>query len=100
MYRIAKIICSKNKLIFDNINDLVKLLYEFTCENCHQNFLPGDYEIYGNFIQQYDPKSYHIKKLKANLNGNYKLWTNQDIQKEIDRMSTLDYDTFTIHTWI
>jgi len=80
---------------------LLKTLYYFTCENCNKQFIPGDYEIYGNFIQQFDPTLYHIKKIKTRLFGQHGgVWTDTQIQDKVDEIKNEDCDTFTIHTWI
>lgn len=80
-------------------DELLTTLYHFTCDNCSKNFIPSEYEMYGNFIQQKYPNSYHIKKIKTHLMGKHRSWTNNEIKESIEKYSKTDYDAFTIHTW-
>lgn len=78
----------------------IKYLYELTCMGATDNWIPADYEIYGNFIHKEFPRLYVKEKIKSSMRGKYNSWTNEELEAYIEEMKGTDYDTFTAHTWI
>jgi len=82
-------------------DELVTELYEITCRWANNNWIPADYEIYGNFVEKIDHRLYNKRHIKSNLKGKYSVWTNPEIEAYIKEMKELDqHDVFTLHTWI
>lgn len=97
----------QEKYLFLNFNanstdrmEAIKYLYELTCMGATDNWIPADYEIYGNFVHKEFPKLYSKEKIKTSMRGKYNSWTNEELEAYIEEMKGADYDTFTAHTWI
>lgn len=81
-------------------------VYEEICKKSCENWIPADYEIYGNYIEYFYPDFYNKVKFKTSLSGKHGNglppfpWTNEEILKEVDRVKSLDFDALTIHTWL
>jgi hypothetical protein len=75
-------------------------LYGATCREACNDFIPADYEIYGNYMTRFFPGLYDFKNIKTNLKGKYSPWTNTELESYINEMKDKDYDTITAHTWI
>ena len=78
----------------------IKEIYNLTCLGATDNWIPSDYEIYGNFVHKEFPKLYSKEKIKTFMRGKYQSWTNEELETYIKEMNGTDYDTFTAHTWI
>lgn len=80
----------------------IKELYELTCQGATDNWIPADYELYGNFVHKTFPEKYVMENIRTSMRGRYinQPWTNQDLEAYIEEMKGTDYDTFTAHTWI
>ena len=81
-------------------NQLIKVIYEKTCDKACDGWIPADYEIYGNFVEVFNSSLYEKQKIKTNLRGKYSEWTDTDLESYISEMKDKDYDTFTAHTWL
>lgn len=81
-------------------DESVKELYELTCKGATDNWIPADYELYGNFVHKTFPEMYVMEKIKTSMRGEYKEWKNEELEAYIEEMKGTDYDTFTAHTWI
>jgi len=95
------------KIIFDTpLNVLIEDAYKYVCERCCEDWIPADYEIYGNFVEKYEPDKYNKVKFKTKLSGKHGNglppfpWTDVEIAKEIDICEKLGFDALTVHTWI
>lgn len=86
--------------LLEHKQDLINSLYYMTCEYANDNWIPGDYEIYGNFVEKYHKKLYNKIKINSNLSGKYGEWTNEEIESHINKMRISNYDMYTLHTWI
>lgn len=84
----------------DNI--AIKNLYNLTCSGATDNWIPADYEIYGNFIEKFHSDMYTKVKIKTLMKGRYinEPWKNEELEQYIEEMKGTNYDTFTAHTWI
>lgn len=81
-------------------SELVNELYLITCRWANNNWIPADYEIYGNFVEKIDRRMYNKRHIKTNLKGKYAVWTNSEIEQYIKEMKELDqHEIFTLHTW-
>ena len=92
-----------DKSITQGITPSVESLYTKVCDlidSSGQDYLIADYELYGNYVTRYYPTLYHTKHIKTKLSGIYSQWNDDMISNIIASMSSQDYDTFTIHTWI
>lgn len=80
----------------------IKELYNLTCIGATDNWIPADYEIYGNFIEKLYPDMYTKVKIKTLMKGRYinQPWQDEELEQYIEEMKGTDYDTFTAHTWI
>jgi hypothetical protein len=80
----------------------IKELYNLTCIGATDNWIPADYEIYGNFIEKFYPDMYTKVKIKTLMKGRYinQPWQDEELEQYIEEMKGTDYDTFTAHTWI
>lgn len=92
-----------DKSVTQEIAPSVESLYSEVCELIDtrgQNYLIADYELYGNYVTEYFPQLYSIKYIKTKLSGLYAQWNDDMVYNIITSMSSQDYDTFTIHTWV
>lgn len=86
--------------------ELIEDVYKYICERCCEDWIPADYEIYGNFVEKYEPGKYNKVKFKTKLSGKHGNglppfpWTDVEIAKEIDICEKLGFDALTVHTWI
>lgn len=82
-------------------NLLIKELYQLTADGACDDWIPADYEIYGNYVEQFDASLYEKKHIKTNLRGKYKEWTQEELESYILEMKELnEHDMFTAHTWV
>lgn len=98
---------TQHRLIYPSIgfnrthSQRVKIMYDWTCDLANNNFIPADYELYGNFVEKIDRHMYVKKHIKSNLKGMYRNWTNEEMESYIKEMRKLDeHDMFTAHTWL
>ncbi len=81
--------------------EAVELLYLFVCKKACENWIPADYELYGNFVEKHFKDRYVKVPLKTNLKGKLQQnWTDEELEEYIIDMKGKDYDTFTAHTWL
>lgn len=78
----------------------VRSLYHYTSERACDNWIPADYEIYGNFVVYKHPNDYSVKNITCKMLGTYQEWTDKSLQILRDEMRIRDFDVFTAHTWI
>lgn len=87
-------------------NILIEDVYKYVCKRCCEDWIPADYEIYGNFVEKYEPEKYNKVKFRTRLSGKHGNglppfpWTDVEIAKEIDICDKLDFDALTVHTWL
>lgn len=91
----------ENSLVRMTYEEAVELLYLFVAKKACEQWIPADYEIYGNFVEKYFKNSYVKVPLKTNLKGKLQQnWSDEELQEYIINMKGKDYDTFTAHTWL
>lgn len=94
---------STNK--YHTLEQNIENLYRYTCERAREDWIPADYELYGNYVEKYFKTYYDKKHFKTSLAGkhgskDFNPWTEDEIKAEIERVSKLDYDALTVHTWL
>lgn len=86
---------------YHSAQSFIEKSYDIIDNDCY----PAEPEIFGQYVQKKCPYLYNIKQAKtlqtARWANSYDdiVWTDDEIKNEIKRMSELDYDMFTLHTW-
>jgi hypothetical protein len=86
---------------FTGMAEGITELYAFVTQRACEDWIPADYEIYGNFVEKYFPDLYVKKHIKTNLKGKMQQnWSDEELRAYINDMKDKDYDFFTAHTWL
>jgi len=94
---IKKMLLSRNQ----TVQTFLENSYKLVSQNCY----PSESELYMSYVYKNFPDKYVIKHLKTKLNAKKhscpmdQVWTNKEIQEQIDIMKDSEYDTFSIHSW-
>jgi hypothetical protein len=84
-----------------NRDESIRHLYDTTCARACDEWMPADYELYGNFVEKFYPNQYTKTKLHTNIRGKLQEdWSYDEMQAYVDEMKDKDYDVFTAHTWL
>lgn len=87
--------------LFGDRSKNIKLLYDFITERACDDWIPADYELYGNYVEHRFGPLYDKVHIKTNLRGKLGvMWSDEEIEKYIEEMKQSDHDMFTLHTWL
>ena len=86
-------------------NSFIDKSFEIINHTCY----PGEPEIYGQYVMKYYPDMYDVRQAKTLSNPrsqnhivdtHAQVWSDEEIQIEIDKVKKQDVDMFMIHSWL